>query len=112
MTLPALEVTKPTLITMWRQGAAAVRVLRAGLEPIRAAIRETDGTVQARAPCAWLLRYPAIRLQFGWCMVRAETRTWRAMQRHVKALKSEIDQGIRASSRGIADGSIGALIRR
>ena len=50
----------------------------------------------------------AIASEFGWCMVRAEDQDLRpAMSRHVKALKSEIDQGIRRLMReGIQDGSI------
>ncbi len=110
----ALEVTKPTLYYyVENKEQLLFECFRAGLEPIRAAIRETGaGTVQARARLrVVLLRYAqAIASEFGWCMVRAEDQDLgAAMQKHVKALKSEIDQGIRRLIReGIADGSIGA----
>ena len=50
----------------------------------------------------------AVASEFGWCMVRAEDQDLSpAMSRHIKALKSEIDQGIRRLIReGIHDGSI------
>jgi len=118
----ALEVTKPTLYYyVENKEQLLFECFRAGLEPIRAAIRaavgEADGqagtgTLQARARLrAVLLHYAqAIASEFGWCMVRAEDQDLgAAMQRHVKALKSEIDQGIRQLIReGIADGSIGS----
>src|SRR5262245_37733610 len=50
----------------------------------------------------------AVASEFGWCMVRAEEQDLSpAMSRHIKALKSEIDQGIRRLIReGVQDGSI------
>ncbi|MDE2221224.1 MAG: TetR/AcrR family transcriptional regulator, partial [Gammaproteobacteria bacterium] len=83
----------------------------AGLEPVRAACRAAHASDQsARARLhAVLLRYAqAIASEFGWCMVRAEDQDLSdTMRAHVKALKSEIDQGIRRLLReGIADGSI------
>ena len=50
----------------------------------------------------------AVASEFGWCMVRAEDQDLSpAMSRHIKALKSEIDQGIRRLIRdGVQDGSI------
>ena len=56
-----------------------------------------------------LRRYgEAMASEFGWCMVRAEDQDLSpAMSRHIKALKSEIDQGIRRLIReGVQDGSI------
>jgi AcrR family transcriptional regulator len=109
----ALEVTKPTLYYyVENKEQLLFECFRAGLEPIRAAIREAGaGSLQARARLrVVLLRYAqAIASEFGWCMVRAEDQDLgAAMQKHVKALKSEIDQGIRRLIReGIADGSIG-----
>jgi len=109
----ALEVTKPTLYYyVENKEQLLFECFRAGLEPIRAAIREAGAeTAQARARLRTvLLRYAqAIASEFGWCMVRAEDQDLgMGMQQHVKALKSEIDQGIRRLIReGIADGSIG-----
>ncbi len=50
----------------------------------------------------------AVASEFGWCMVRAEEQDLSpAMSRHIKALKSEIDHGIRRLIReGVQDGSI------
>ncbi len=110
----ALEVTKPTLYYyVENKEQLLFECFRAGLEPIRTAIVEArPGSGPARTRlCAVLLRYAqAIASEFGWCMVRAEDQDLSAaMQSHVKALKSEIDQGIRRLIReGMADGSIGA----
>jgi len=109
----ALEVTKPTLYYyVQNKEQLLFECFRAGLEPIRTAIVEArQGALPARTRlCAVLLRYAqAIASEFGWCMVRAEDQDLSAaMQRHVKALKSEIDQSIRRLIReGLADGSIG-----
>jgi hypothetical protein len=50
----------------------------------------------------------AITSEFGWCMVQAENQDLSpTMSRKVKALKSEIDQGLRRLIRdGAADGSL------
>src|SRR5579885_3322176 len=50
----------------------------------------------------------AVASEFGWCMVRAEDQDLSPdMSAHIKALKSEIDHGIRRLIReGIQDGSI------
>jgi Tetracyclin repressor-like, C-terminal domain len=50
----------------------------------------------------------AVASDYGWCMVRAEDQDLGSETgRHIRALKSEIDQGIRRLIRaGIADGSI------
>ena len=52
----------------------------------------------------------AVASEFGWCMVRAEDQDLSpAMSGHIKALKSEIDQGVRRLLReGMQDGSIHA----
>ncbi len=52
----------------------------------------------------------AVTSDFGWCMVRAEDQDLSPeMSARIKALKSEIDQGIRQLIRtGIEDGSIRA----
>src|ERR1700751_5009978 len=107
-----LEVTKPTVyyyVTSKEQ--LLFECFRAGVEPIRAACREVRQlALPARARlAAGLRRYgEAVASEFGWCMVRAEDQDLSpAMSRHIKALKSEIDQGIRRLIReGIQDGSI------
>jgi len=110
----ALEVTKPTLYYYVESKEQLLfECFRAGLEPIRQAIREagSNGQPARERLHTVLLRYAqAIASEFGWCMVRAEDQDLGSqMQSHVKALKSEIDQGIRRLIReGIHDGSIGA----
>jgi AcrR family transcriptional regulator len=107
-----LEVTKPTVyyyVTSKEQ--LLFQCFVAGVERIRAAFRDVR---QAQLPArerlnAVLRRYgEAVASEFGWCMVRAEEQDLSpAMSRHIKALKSEIDQGIRRLIReGIQDGSI------
>jgi AcrR family transcriptional regulator len=107
-----LEVTKPTLYYYVRNKEQLLfECFCSGLEPIRAAFNDIGHSkLSARARLTVvLLRYAeAIASDFGWCMVRAEDVNLSAqMQTHVKALKSEIDQGIRRLIReGIADRSI------
>jgi len=50
----------------------------------------------------------AMASEFGWCMVRVEEQDLSPdMSSHIKAMKSEIDQGIRRLIReGVQDGSI------
>ena len=89
----------------------------AGVERIRAAFREVRQlAVPARERLNAVLRHygEAVASEFGWCMVRAEDQDLPpAMSRHIKALKSEIDHGIRRLIReGVQDGSIGAATRR
>ncbi len=83
----------------------------AGIEPIRAAFREVRPLKEpARNRLKAVLRHygQAVASEFGWCMVRAEDQDLSpAMSGHIKALKSEIDQGIRRLLReGVQDGSI------
>ena len=109
-----LEVTKPTVyyyVTSKEQ--LLFQCFVAGVERIRAAFRDVRQTqLPARERLnAVLRRYgEAVASEFGWCMVRAEEQDLSpAMSRHIKALKSEIDQGIRRLIReGIQDGSIEA----
>ena len=108
-----LEVTKPTLYYyVENKEQLLFECFCAGLEPVRAAFRDARASKHnARDRLrAVLLRYAeAIASEFGWCMVRAEDQDLSAaMRAHVKALKSEIDQGIRRLLReGVSDGSIG-----
>ena len=109
-----LEVTKPTLYYYVESKEQLLfECFCAGLEPVRAAFRDAREREQSARERlrAVLLRYAlAIASEFGWCMVRAEDQDLSdAMRVHVKALKSEIDQGIRRLLReGIEDGSIGS----
>src|SRR6266436_9576321 len=108
----ALEVTKPTVyyyVTSKEQ--LLFQCFVAGVEQIRAAFREVKRlNVPARERLKAVLRHygEAVASEFGWCMVRAEDQDLSpAMSGHIKALKSEIDQGIRRLIReGVQDGSI------
>ena len=107
-----LEVTKPTVyyyVTSKEQ--LLFECFVAGVEQIRAAFRDARRlAVPARARLNAVLRHygEAVASEFGWCMVRAEEQDLSpAMSRHIKALKSEIDHGIRRLIReGIQDRSI------
>jgi len=107
-----LEVTKPTVyyyVTSKEQ--LLFECFVAGVEQIRAAFRAVrELAVPARERLNAVLRHygEAVASEFGWCMVRAEDQDLSpAMSRHIKSLKSEIDQGIRRLIReGIQDGSI------
>jgi AcrR family transcriptional regulator len=108
-----LEVTKPTVYYyVSNKEQLLFQCFLAGVEQIRAAFREvTDLAAPARERLNAVLRHygEAVASEFGWCMVRAEDQDLSpAMSRHIKALKSEIDQGIRRLIReGVQDGSIG-----
>jgi AcrR family transcriptional regulator len=107
-----LEVTKPTVyyyVTSKEQ--LLFECFVAGVEQIRASFRAVrEQAVPARERLNAVLRHygEAVGSEFGWCMVRAEDQDLSpAMSRHIKSLKSEIDQGIRRLIReGIQDGSI------
>jgi AcrR family transcriptional regulator len=108
----ALEVTKPTVYYyVTNKEQLLYECFVAGVEPVRAAIREARGLdVPARERLNAVLRdyAQAMASEFGWCMVRAEHQDLSpAMSGQVKSMKSEIDQGIRRLIReGIQDGSI------
>ena len=108
----ALEVTKPTVYYyVTNKEHLLFQCFLAGIEPIHAAFREVkDLETPARERLNAVLRHygEAVASEFGWCMVRAEDQDLSpAMSRHIKALKSEIDQGIRRLIReGVQDGSI------
>ena len=107
-----LEVTKPTVyyyVTSKEQ--LLFQCFVAGVERIRAAFRDVRQLqLPARERLNAVLRHygEAVASEFGWCMVRAEEQDLSpAMSRHIKALKSEIDHGIRRLIReGVQDGSI------
>ena len=108
----SLRVTKPTVyyyVTSKEQ--LLFECFLAGIELIRAGFAEARGLgTPARERLRRVLCHyaEAIASEFGWCMVRAEDQDLPpAMSGHIKALKSEIDQGIRRLIRaGIEDGSI------
>jgi AcrR family transcriptional regulator len=108
----ALEVTKPTVYYyVTNKEHLLFQCFLAGVEPIRAAFREVkDQEAPGRERLNAVLRHygAAVASEFGWCMVRAEDQDLSpAMSRHIKSLKSEIDQGIRRLIReGVQDGSI------
>jgi AcrR family transcriptional regulator len=107
-----LEVTKPTVyyyVTSKEQ--LLFQCFLAGIEEIRAAFRDTRGQQLPARERLWaVLRHygEAMASEFGWCMARTEDQDLSpAMSRHIKALKSEIDHGIRRLIReGVQDGSI------
>jgi len=107
-----LEVTKPTVyyyVTSKEQ--LLFQCFVAGVAQIRAAFHDVRHLeVPARERLNAVLRHygQAVASEFGWCMVRAEDQDLSpAMSRHIKALKSEIDHGIRRLIReGVQDGSI------
>src|SRR5580693_4371921 len=108
----ALEVTKPTVYYyVTNKEQLLFECFVAGVEQIRAAFREVKQlNVTGRERLNGVLRHygEAVASEFGWCMVRAEEQDLSpAMSRHIKALKSEIDHGIRRLIReGVQDGSI------
>jgi AcrR family transcriptional regulator len=108
----ALDVTKPTVYYyVTNKEQLLFECFVAGVEQIRSAFREVKSLdVPARERLKAVLRNYAqsVASDFGWCMVRVEEQDLSpAMSDHIKALKSEIDQGIRRLLReGIQDGSI------
>lgn len=109
-----LGVTKPTLYHYVRNKEEILfECFRTGLDQIRTGLREADASdAPARERLAIVVRQyaAAIASDFGWCMVRAEDQDLsHEMSSAIKALKSEIDQGLRRLIRaGSADGSIAA----
>jgi AcrR family transcriptional regulator len=108
----ALEVTKPTVYYyVTNKEQLLFECFVAGVEQIRAGFREARNLdIPARERLHAVLRHYAKTMasEFGWCMVRVEEQDLSLdMSSHVKAMKSEIDQGIRRLIReGVQDGSI------
>ena len=108
----ALGVTKPTVYYyVANKEQLLFECFRAGLEPIRAALRRaeaTPGTGRDRLHEVIRDYALAIASEYGWCMVRAEHQDLGSdLSAQVKALKSEIDRGIRRLLQaGMVDGSI------
>jgi AcrR family transcriptional regulator len=107
-----LNVTKPTIYHyVENKEQLLFECFRTGLRQIMEAFDAIEGS---KAPAMERLalvitRYAeAITSDFGWCMVQAENQDLSAaMSKKVRALKSEIDQGLRRLiAEGAADGSI------
>lgn len=108
----ALDVTKPTIYYyVTNKEELLFQCFVTGLEPIRAALRAVRAAKEpARERLNAVLRQyaQAVASDFGWCMVIAEHQDLSAsMSEPIRALKVEIDQGIRRLLReGVKDGSI------
>ncbi len=108
----ALEVTKPTVYYyVSNKEQLLFECFLAGVEQIRTAFRDVKNLdLSARERLNAVLRHyaQAVASEFGWCMVRTEDLDLSpTMSNHIKALKSEIDHGIRRLIRdGVQDGSI------
>jgi AcrR family transcriptional regulator len=108
----ALGVSKPTIYYyVPNKEQLLFECFRAGLEPIRAALRRAEGSPgTGRDRLREVIRdYGlAIASEYGWCMVRAEHQDLGAeLGAQVRALKAEIDRGIRQLLQaGIDDGSV------
>jgi AcrR family transcriptional regulator len=108
----ALDVTKPTIYYyVTNKEQLLFQCFVTGLEPIREALRAVRTAKEpARDRLNTVLRQyaQAVASEFGWCMVIAEHQDLSAsMSEHIRALKVEIDQGIRRLLReGVKDGSV------
>lgn len=108
----ALDVTKPTIYYyVTNKEELLFQCFVTGLEPIRAALRAVRAAKEpGRDRLNTVLRQyaQAVASDFGWCMVIAEHQDLSpSMSGHIRALKVEIDQGIRRLLReGVRDGSI------
>ena len=108
----ALDVTKPTIYYyVTNKEQLLFQCFVAGLDPIRAALRAVKiANEPGRERLNTVLRQyaQAVASDFGWCMVIAEHQDLSAsMSQHIRALKVEIDQGIRRLLReGVKDGSV------
>jgi AcrR family transcriptional regulator len=110
----ALDVTKPTIYYyVTNKEQLLFECFVAGLDPIRAALRNVKVAKEpGRERLNTVLRQyaQAVASDFGWCMVIAEHQDLSAsMSQHIRALKVEIDQGIRRLLReAVKDGSVQA----
>jgi len=107
-----LNVTKPTIYYyLSNKEQILFECFRAGLAQITAALSElADSKASGRDKLLTLMRRyaAAMATEFGWCMVRVEDQDLSpVMSKRIKALKSEIDQGIRKLiAEGMEDGSV------
>ena len=114
-----LNVTKPTVYHyVENKEQLLFECFRAGLKQIMDGLRRDAQSSDARSARERLelviSRYAeAITSDFGWCMVQAENQDLSpAMSRKVKALKSEIDQGMRSSDPGRRSRRLDPPVRR
>jgi AcrR family transcriptional regulator len=107
-----LNVTKPTVYHyVQNKEQLLFECFRAGLRDIMDGfdeIKDSGGTARERLTSVVTHYAKAIASDFGWCMVQAENQDLStAMSKKVRALKSDIDQGIRRLViEGAQDGSI------
>ncbi len=107
-----LRITKPTVYYyVANKEQLLFECFVAGLERIRSAMSRAGrppGPASERLQLVVSNYAQAIASEYGWCMVRAEDQDLGpALGAQIKALKSEIDQGIRRLLReGMRDGSI------
>ncbi len=107
-----LGITKPTVYYYVESKEQLLfECFAAGLEMVRDGIRAAEqSSASGRERLNEVVRQyaRAIASDFGWCMVRAEDQDLGPeLGRQIKALKSDIDQGMRRLlQRGINDGSI------
>lgn len=108
----ALNVTKPTIYYyVANKEQLLLECILTGLERVLEPFRRPfESGASARNRLNEVMRHyaEAIASEYGWCMVRAEDLGLApASLRHIKRLKSEIDQGIRRLlEEGARDGSI------
>ena len=107
-----LNVTKPTIYYyVANKEQLLFECFRAGLTPIQEAIHAAEtSSLSGLARLNEVIRgyARAVASDYGWCMVRADDQDLGPETgRHIRALKSGIDQGVRRLIRaGIEDGSI------
>lgn len=107
-----LNVTKPTVYHyVQNKEQLLFECFRAGLSLIMEAFEEvaaSRSTARERLAVVMTRYAEAITSDFGWCMVQAENQDLSpAMSKKVRALKSEIDQGLRKLiQQGASDGSL------
>ena len=108
----ALNITKPTIYSyVAGKEELLFECFRQGVDEILSGFSaaETEGGT-GRERLLTVARHYAVAVtgDFGWCMVRLEEEGLsEAMSTRIKALKSEVDQGLRRLIRqGVADGSI------
>jgi AcrR family transcriptional regulator len=108
----ALDVTKPTVYYyVTNKEQLLFECFLAGVEQIRVGFHEAKSLeASGRERLNAVLRHyaKAMATEFGWCMVRVEEQDLApVMSDQIKAIKSEIDQGLRRLIReGVQDGSI------
>lgn len=110
----ALKVTKPTIYSYVKSKEELLfECFRQGVDAILTGFRDAESRGgSGRERLMTVARHYAVAVtgDFGWCMVRLEEEDLgKPLSTKIKALKSEVDQGLRRLIRqGVADGSIRA----